>query len=177
MNFETYGPFEFSRDDVRRSKVDFWHEVEKREEGLSETIGCYVFGLKTDQKLTPWYIGKTIAKKGFKGEVFTPHKLDHYEAVLSAENTEKKFRKGSPFLTLFPLMTETGWFSANRSAASVEISWLEQIMIGMAIIKNREIVNTAFTRFHRDTKVRGLIGEWQGRPSKEAADAERLFFD
>jgi hypothetical protein len=176
MNFEAYGPFEFNRDDIGKSTIEFWKGVEKREEGLSETIGCYVFGLKSNNKLTPWYVGKTLALRGFKGEVFTPHKLLHYHEVLRPSQSDKGFRRGTPFLTFFPAMTETGWFSGNRSTASAEIAWLEQIMIGMALVKNPEIANTSFTKYHRSTKVRGILGEGRGRPTLEAVDAYNLFY-
>ncbi len=52
----------------------------------------------------------TVAKAGFKGEVFQKHKLGIYNEVLEQ-------RKGIPTLVLFPLWTPALRFSKAYSSA------------------------------------------------------------
>jgi hypothetical protein len=164
------------RSDLDQSKANFWRDVEKREEGLSGAIGCYVFGLETNDKIMPWYVGKTLATAGFKGEVFTPHKINHYKSIIRPMDEEKSHRKGTPFISLFPLMTPEENFSKSRTSSAKLIGWLETTMIGMALSKNHEIANTSNTLLHRNVVVPGVLGVTPGRPSREAEDAYKLFY-
>lgn len=176
MNFESCGPFEFPRKRAGYWRRDFWHEVELSWEGLSAAVGCYAFCLKHGRTVRPWYVGKTVAKGGFRDEVFTPHKLDHYQTILAPAETEGAYRRGHPCILLFPLVTDTWQLSANRSSSQPYIDWLETTLIGMALSQNPEIANTSKTRFHREVYVNGLIGgQFQGRRSNGALFARQAF--
>lgn len=64
-------------------------------------IGCYVFCMKYGGKIRPWYVGMTVAKAGFRGEIFQQHKLEIYNECLDG-------RRGTPVMFLFSLMTSEG---------------------------------------------------------------------
>ena len=172
MNFETYGPFEINWwKDNDRWEADIWKGIEEVCEGLSAAIGCYVFCLRWGDKYLPWYVGKTINKNGFKGEVFQKHKLDHYENLMNVKPNHK------PHLMLFPLMTDEHWnFSKNRSQGSDTIEWLETTLITMAHAANPEIKNKSKTSKLHYVYVNGLVGsQYAGRKSDAAKVAAQMF--
>lgn len=171
MNFESYGPFQFDRCMPDGWHVQFWNGVENSEAGLSAAIGCYAFCITSHRGTTlPWYIGKTMNQNGFKNEVFASQKLNHYKQAMA--NTPR----GTPQVMLFPLMTNNWGFSSGRKAGKACIDWLETTLIGMAITKNHDLINTSQTSFHRNVYVNGLIGEqYPGRPHQAAAFARSVF--
>lgn len=176
MNFESCGPFYYPRERTGHWRKIFWQDVEKYWEGLSSGVGCYVFCIDNGQRVRPWYVGKTLAKGGFQDEVFTSNKLDHYTEILSPQDEDRSYRKGKPCILLFPLVTEKGLLSRNRSSSEPYVDWLETTLIGMALSQNPEIANTSKTRFHREVYVNGLIGgQFQGRPSRGADLAKKVF--
>jgi len=176
MIFESYGGFDLPRTRTGHWRRAFWEDVEAADDGLSNSIGCYVFCLKTKLAVKPWYIGKTISKDGFRSEVFTPHKLSHYDEIMQPTIEGVLRRNGQPSIMLFPLLTENWGFSSNRSNSVDTIEWLETALIGMALSRNPEIANTSKTRFHREIFVNGIIGvQDQGRPSRGASFAKDVF--
>ena len=176
MNFESCGPFHFPREQGVNWKRTFWQNVDVYWEGLRNAVGCYAFCLESDKRVRPWYVGKTIAKGGFQDEIFTPHTLMHYSEIMAPADADVAYRRGQPFILLFPLVTETWKLSNNRSSSDPYIDWLETTLIGMALSQNPEIANTSKTRFHREVYVNGLIGgQFQGRPSNGANFAKRVF--
>lgn len=177
MNFDSCGPFYFPRKRDGQWRKEFWTSVEDYWEGLSEGVGCYAFCLEREDRVVPWYVGKTIAQGGFASEVFTPHKLDHYDAVLSPGEDARRGKRGEPCIILFPLVTEENWnISKSRVSSEPYIDWLETTLIGMALSQNPEIANTSKTRFHREVYVNGLFGpQFPGRASREAKFAKRAF--
>ncbi|MDP5308658.1 MAG: hypothetical protein ACU0DD_07380 [Paracoccus sp. (in: a-proteobacteria)] len=176
MNFESCGPFHFPRERTGRWRAAFWDDVEEYWDGLSRSVGCYAFCTDNGKKVRPWYVGKTLAQGGFRDEVFTPHKLQHYSEILAPQDVDKSYRRGKPCILLFPLVTESWRLSSNRSSSEPYIDWLETTLIGMALSQNPEIANTSKTRFHREVYVNGLIGgQLQGRPSNDANFAKRAF--
>lgn len=177
MNFDSCGPFHFPRERTGQWRSIFWQHVEEYWEGLSSAVGCYAFCVDNGQKVRPWYVGKTLAQGGFKDEVFTSHKLDHYTEILVPQDEGKSYRKGTPCIVLFPLVTAETWrLSNNRSSSEPYIDWLETTLIGMALSQNPEIANTSKTRFHREVYVNGLIGgQFKGRPNSGATFAKKAF--
>ena len=176
MNFESCVAFHFPRERTGHWQKVFWNDVENYWEGLSNAVGCYAFCIENGRKVRPWYVGKTLSKDGFAGEVFTPHKLDHYSEILAPGDAEKSYRRGRPCIILFPLVTDTWRLSTNRSSSDAYVDWLETTLIGMALSQNPEIANTSKTRFHREVYVRGLIGQQsQGHPGNGAVFAKRAF--
>ena len=176
MKFESCGPFYFPRARTKGWRRNFWTEVDNSWDGLSTAVGCYVFCIEHGEAVKPWYVGKTISAGGFSTEVFTKHKLDHYESVLSGVDRDDQPRRGQPNIILFPLITDHWNLSQNRSSSDAYIDWLETALIGMALSRNPEIANTAKTRFHREVYVHGIIGsQFQGRPSSSAVYARKAF--
>lgn len=152
--FDVYGPFEIPRDEgaCAKPQTAFWEEVEDYDEGLSGANGCYMFCLRNGVNYVPWYVGMTVSQRGFKGEIFQPHKLQTYDDVMSG-------RRGIPFMFLFPLMTDGEMrFSRSLVEARSPVEWLEKTLMGMAYAKNEEISNVRDMGFVRNVEVRGLIG-------------------
>ncbi len=178
MLFDVYGPFELERIDGRvtsrqselwarvRQECARWHHDETE---LEKAIGCYAFGLKNGDSLVPWYIGMTIAQRGFRGEILQPHKLDHYNSVLEQ-------RRGVPILFLMPLLTPEWRFSRDRSANKVLIRWVEKMLFGVALKRNPNCRNQRDTKFLREVKIRGVFNHDEaGRPNRSLLAARRMF--
>lgn len=170
MNFQAWGPFDFSGD-----VKEFWALVDAEAEKygvdrwqLRRAIGCYLFSIKHGEKLTPWYVGKTSAQTGFYGEIFTPHKRQHYNAVLGQTH-----RKAGQIL-LFTLVTGTGRISNATQSTKSLIEWLERMLIGMAIAKNPDLRNKKDTKLLREVWVEGVFGAQNlGRPFSGASAAKK----
>tara|TARA_R110000868_G_scaffold336665_1_gene597586 strand:- start:46 stop:567 length:522 start_codon:yes stop_codon:yes gene_type:complete len=170
MLFESFGPFEIDRNFEGQWKREFWLQVDERLAGLRNSVGCYAFCLQHGETVKPWYVGQTINKAGFEGEVFTDHKREHYSYLLELKP------KSRPVMLLFPLVTDNWKLSKNRSSSKSVIDWLETTLIGMALSKNPEIANVSKTRFHREVYVHGVIGsQFQGKPSTSASFAKKAF--
>lgn len=149
-------------------KKQFWDDVENKEEGLSSAIGLYTFGLLHGKSRKPWYVGKTSAKGGFKCEVFSKHKLNHY--------LDLKGKRGQAFFVFMPLRTNSGSLSKNFSAGSSTIQWVEKRLITYALDRNPDILNTKDTRLHKEVFLPGLIGvQPKGNPSSQVKLARELF--
>ncbi|MET3414025.1 hypothetical protein [Methylobacterium sp. 1030] len=117
----------------------------------------------------PWYVGQTRAQAGFRGEVFQPHKLGIYNEY----TTE---RRGTPYMFLFPLLTDSGAFSKARASSGDAIDWLERTLIGMAFAKNPLLRNVSHTRHLRSVTVSGIIGPRDsGRPNSYTVEARQAF--
>lgn len=172
MEFWTWGPFEY-RSGFSRS--EFWESVAEKarvygfdDYALRPAVGCYLFSTSRGSREIPWYIGKTIADTGFYGEIFTPHKIEHYQAALEKSN------KLAGNITLFALATPGKKISyAGRSNKRL-IDWLEKSLIGMGLSKNGELRNVKDTRYLKNVMVEGVIGpQRQGRPVEGARLAGR----
>lgn len=162
--FDTYGPLYIERDDgaFQGQQAAFWNDVESRYEGLTSAIGCYTFCLEYRGVIKPWYVGRTWAIKGFRGEVFELHKRNIYNDILQS-------RRGRPLIFLFPLISaEKYQFSKSRKSSKRVIEWLEIQLMGFAHKRNSEISNVKDMTFLRNVEVLGLIGRRRGRPFREA---------
>lgn len=178
--FKVYGPFQIPVKSgwIEKGKKlkEFWdglveeEEGKVGEEGLSEAAGCYIFAIKTGAgkkggKLVPWYVGKAETA-GFRGECFEPTKWKLYAPVI-------KDRKGTPHLFLVPKLTPTGRFSRPKTINQDDISFLEETLIGMALARNPELLNTSKTKLVRELLVPGIIQgadteKYPGSPGKAA---------
>jgi len=175
MNFECYGPFELDWYKlVEQWQKLFWDSVDEQLSfnGLSTAMGIYIFCLKHGEKITPYYVGKTVNKKGFKGEVFTDHKYAIYENLIENEKIRHK-----PCFMFFPLMTDESWnFSNNRSHGAKAIDWLETTLISMAYAVNNDLKNDKKTSYAKHMYVNGIIGDQNtGRRSNSARIAAKMF--
>lgn len=174
--FDVFGSFEISRNEgrVSSSQRALWEETRLYDANLETSIGCYMFCIVNGKRIKPWYVGKTIAKGGFRAETFTNHKLRVYNECLS-EN------KGRPRLFLFPMMVRDGSeddrFSLNRTEGSRVINWLERTLMGMALQRNPELWNIRDLTLPRSVTVRGIIGTAsKGRPYTEVQEARKALF-
>lgn len=177
MYFDMYGPFELAREDgkVASRQPELWAEVRRQsrnygyhEQGLETAIGCYAFGLRHPSGLRPWYIGMTIARAGFRGEVLQQHKRDHYDAALGE-------RTGTPVLFLMPLLTAESRFSQDRGRSKPLIEWVEKMLFGVALRRNPKCRNQRDTRYLRNVVVRGVFNNHAGRPGPSVVEARRMF--
>jgi hypothetical protein len=172
MNFEPYGPFPlrpYVDQEEGRWKNDFWTMVDKAEPNLSEANGIYVFSLKYGSKFTPWYVGKTCSEKGFKGEVFQGHKMNHYYAVAGD-------RRGAPHLHLVAHVEEHRRnFCPYTGRGDRAIERVETYLIGMAIGANPDLRNDKKTKFFRTLDIEGVIGpKYDGRPREAARSLKNV---
>jgi hypothetical protein len=166
MKFLPCGPFDLRnllRSEDYHWRKNFWAEIEERYEGLDEANGVYVFSTRYGGNYTPWYVGKTCSDKGFAGEVFQDHKLDHY---FEASNG----KRARPMLHLIAHVTqETDRFSKWSKRSESQIERLETYLIGMALGRNPDLRNNQKTRFFRDLDIKGVIGpNYSGRPREDA---------
>lgn len=174
--FDVFGSFEIKRNDgqIFSSQKALWDETRLYDENLKTSIGCYMFCLANGESIKPWYVGKTVAKGGFRAETFTNHKLKVYNECLSE-------KRGRPRLFLFPMMvrdgSETDKFSHNRTEGARVISWLEKTLMGMALQRNPELWNVRDLTLPRSVTVRGIIGNSsKGRPYVEVQEARKALF-
>lgn len=155
---------------ITSKKGEWWADQEEFRDGISRAIGCYMFALG-NKRIKPWYVGKTI--NSFRDEVFQPHKLNHYNAVLRG-------RRGPATMFLFPLITKPfneDFNFAKGSSHTRVIGWLEKTLIGMAYARNPKLANMNDATFLKSVNLRGLMGEFRGRPDGAVAEARRALFD
>jgi hypothetical protein len=154
--FETFGPFRIPTNDgiICRPPATWWDEEVDWKYGVSRAIGCYMF-VMGDAHIKPWYVGKTVNASGFREEVFTEHKREHYNWVI-----ENGYR-GPPQLYLFPKITrpfDEDWKFSRGQSNSGPIEWLERTLMGMAFSQNPEIANSRDLTYFRTVHVRGILG-------------------
>lgn len=161
MNFTVHGPFEIKRN--RKSKIlvrkeckqSFAETLDQENiNGLSMSCGCYIFGLKSGRGMTPWYVGKTN-KQTFIEECFDHHKINYYNEVISIS-------KGTPVLFLLAKKTNKDKFCKPSKNVSSEVKFLENLLIGLAINKNKNLLNIKQTNALRNLSVPGIINSPKG---------------
>ena len=166
-DYRVFGEYELPRkrspkglvlDTSKEVLQEFWQELEDECEGLASAVGCYLFGVKSGPRITPWYIGQ--AKKGFKSECLTPHKRDKYREVVA--NTAK----GTPQLIFIARMTDGGKFSSALGVS--EARFVERHLIQWALLRNSKIINVASTKHLREVCIPGILNPGKGKPSKGA---------
>jgi hypothetical protein len=156
--FETFGPFLVPLDEgvISRPVALWWDELDAAAGStISRGIGCYMFAMG-NAHIKPWYVGKTVNQRGFREEVFTEHKLDHYNWVVG------EGYRGPPQLYLFPMITRPfneDWRLSSGPSNSGPIEWLERTLMGMAFSQNQDIANSSHLKYFRSVHVRGLLGK------------------
>ncbi len=156
MYYRPFGPFDIPRPIGKageRWQSKFWKSVDQCKINLPTANGVYIFSIRHGAKSTPWYIGKTCSEKGFKGEIFQPHKLGIYRECVSG-------RKGYPQIHFIAKVEE----NRDRFCRSSQRSWrqidaLETYLIGMGLTKNVHLQNDKKTSFHRELEITGVIGD------------------
>lgn len=172
MHFQPYGPFELPRFKTGLISTDknqqkgFWQEIEEVEEGLSSAVGCYIFSVRAGRGVLPWYVGMA-EKQSFSKECFQPHKINHYNNSIAA-------RKGTPLLTFLPKLTPNKNFSKVCENGHREIKLLEKLLIGSAILRNRNLRNIKDTKILREMIVPGIINTPIGGQSSTVIEFRSL---
>ena len=169
--YEVFGPFEIPRTaNLRRIDENslrvFWNELEKlraKNKGLASASGCYIFGIRAGKGAKPWYVGQ--AKKTFKQECFTDHKLVRYNRVLTE-------RKGTPILFLLARRTPTGRFAGKLG--SKEADWVEKRLIHHCLDANDGLLNVRDTAFSQEVIIPGLLNSPKARRSTEVQELRSL---
>ncbi|PEQ14502.1 hypothetical protein B2G71_02675 [Novosphingobium sp. PC22D] len=162
MRYEVYGPFWAPRAEAEASGLalrHFWDEIENMVPGLPKAIGIYIFSTCHGTNYTPWYVGKTNAKAGFRGEIFHEHKLNHYVSA-------GQQKRGYPAIHLLAKVEPRRRnFCRASQRSGREIDELETVMIGMALRANPDVRNSKKTWFNKTCQVPGIIGDSiTGRP-------------
>lgn len=160
--FEVQGPIEvpyyqgkagrtFTDDNVR----EFWQTNKE----VGSRRGCYVFGIRAGQGITPGYVGK--ATKGFKQESFAAHKLAKYQQFLA------DYKKGTPVLFFLVAPTKKG------VPNTAHISGLEDFLIQVALAANPDLLNVKGTKAAQ-WGITGLLRSGKGKPSKAACGFRKM---
>ncbi len=168
--YRVYGPFEIPRNGAlvdSHAKKEFWRNVEAEQVRLSSAVGCYVFAIRAAKGSRPWYVGKT-EKSSFKGEAWTPHKLNLYNEALHLR------KKGKPLLFFIARGTKGGKFAQPRRGGIGDIRALENLLIGTCLLRNSKLLNAKQTKHLRGTIVPGYMNEQPGARSRPAGDLAKL---
>ena len=126
--------------------------------GVASEVGCYVFAFKAAKGYKPVYAGK--ATKSFKQEVFTNHKLNHYNTGLGYQ------RKGTPVLFFVCLSRTKG--AVSKSA----INDAESYLIQAGLAANRLLLNDKKTRV-ATWSINGIVRSQAGKPSAAALELRK----
>jgi hypothetical protein len=167
MKFEVYGGFTIARKTNRHGVFDkeFWTQVRAVKEDLPDACGCYVFALQNGESIIAWYVGKT-EKRTFANECFQATKVNYYNELLVGHN-------GTPRLFLLPRLTSSGTkFSkpTKRKSGYRDVDFLESMLIGIALERNRDLLNVRKTQLLREMVVPGIINTPQARPTGPVTD-------
>lgn len=171
MRFDTQGPIEVPRNVLGlKAKVaaKFWAEANERlNPGLPEACGCYVFAIRAGKGARPWYVGKA-EKQSFRNECFNPTNRIKFHELLEG-------RKGTPLLYFYPKMNDSGMkFASVRKTGNSSIIFLENMLIGMALERNSNLLNVSNTKMLKNLIVPGLINSGKGKLKTSAKDLKML---
>ena len=127
---------------------------------LKQKQGCYIFATRAGKGFCPWYVGK--ATKGFKQEIFTPSKLNHYNKALW------KGKKGTPVMFFVTLDGN------KRKVRSDIIKDMEKFLTQSALSKNSELCNIQNTKNVPQWGIRGVIRGGQGKAKTCAGQLKKM---
>jgi hypothetical protein len=141
--YEPFGPFEIPTKGSlvdRREFTHFWDDIRQQSLGLPGAVGCYIFAIRAGKGAKPWYVGKT-EKGNFKGETWSPHKLNIYNEELSGR------KRCTPLLYLIAKRTSGGRYAKPRKGGIGEIRALENLLIGICLLRNPKLMNVKQTKY------------------------------
>jgi len=155
MRYYVYGPYEMARDGravsrQRQDKKVFWEVVDVDDQGLSDACGCYVFLIRG----VAWYVGLAAAQS-FRQEIFQHHKLLLYGEALQLVNGRAQF-------IFIAKVTPSDRFAKPSENGHRDIRWLEKLLIGSAISRNRRLRNIKDTKLLREMHIPGIINSGKG---------------
>lgn len=172
IKFTIHGPFEIRKakngliSSTTNDRKSFWDIVEKNELGLSHACGCYLFGVRAGLGGKPWYIGLT-SRRSFLNECLGSHQRNIYNEVIAAQ-------KGTPILFLIARRTKGGRFKRPSSRDQKSIIYLETLLIGAGLDRNKELRNIRKTKLLKTMIVPGFLNTPQQRPSKAQQEFESI---
>ena len=162
MNFFPYCPIAIPRQSngliaADKTSIDaFWSKAdEELSEGLSASIGCYIFSIRAGKGALPWYVG-LAEKQSFRRECFTSHKLVHYNNAIAK-------RKGTPLLTLIVKRTPRGRLISPTGNEHRDIQFLEAMLISSCLGRNADLYNKRDTKLLREMVVPGMLNTPKGK--------------
>jgi hypothetical protein len=126
--------------------------------GLANQIGCYLFAFQAAKGYKPIYAGK--ATKSFGQEVFTSHKLNHFNTGLGHQ------KKGTPVLFFVSLNKTVG--PINKTA----IDEAESYLIQAGLAANINLLNDKKTKV-ATWSINGIVRSKVGKPSVSAVELRR----
>ena len=160
--FRVHGPFPIPTYAGKAAKIinsagikTFWG----RHPALAAARGCYVFGIR-NKSLKPSYVG--LARKSFKGEVFTADKLAKYARELA------DYKKCMPVFFFIVAPTKKGKPNGKH------IGQLETFLIELALYVNPNLLNIKGTK-QEDWGIAGVHRGGKGKPSYAAKELKRMF--
>jgi hypothetical protein len=151
MEYEVHGPYVVPRkvrliDRNSKVRARFWSQIDAEIPGLSEAVGCYIFCVNNK----PWYVGMA-ERQTFRKECFGHHKLVAYNEALV------RTKKGVPKLYLLAKLTKGGAFTRVTTKKHRSTHFLENLLIGIALNKNPELINLKNTKIHKSLIVPGVV--------------------
>ncbi len=160
MHYKIFGPFDVpiekklivSRKTNQRLK-DFWEDVERKREGLSQATGCYVFILKPDSAdlpELPCYVGQT------SNQTFQSRSLNPRTATILFRMKSKRGYKTA---------TLKIYFAANMKyrgkkfsfSSSADHKKAEKLLIEYATGVNPNLLNTQGKKFFKKLVIEGVV--------------------
>lgn len=159
MHYDIHGPFRIARvgrlvDNAAKTKREFWSSIEDQVAGLSTAVGCYVLCIGKK----PWYVG-LAERQSFRNECFQPHKINAFNSALNK-------MQGKPYLVFLSKLTNTGRFAKPGVSGHKATRFLEDLLIGMALVNNPSLENIRGTKFMKELVVPGIINTPQGKAKK-----------
>ena len=139
------------RKDIKNS--DWWEKFDTKIKNnnnqkilpFREGIGCYIFSIRKNNKIKPWYVGKT-QNQTFENECFSDHKFAKYSEVLM-------YQGGTPMLTLIAKIKNQ---QLGLSKDPKGISELEEMLIRICAIKNNDLSNVSTASTVKNLQVEGF---------------------
>lgn len=151
----------------KNSLNEFWTDLDQLlDDGISSSIGCYIFSIRAGKGVLPWYVGMA-EKQSFRKECFTSHKINHYNNAIAG-------RRGTPELTLIPKFTKGGKLVNPTGNDHRDIQQLEAMLIGNCLTRNRNLLNLRDTKLLREMIVPGLLNSPAGSPGASVREFKIL---
>jgi hypothetical protein len=172
MHFDVFGPFEIPRNESK-TLIDYKRLSEIEEEadevkpGLSQACGCYVFVIRAAKGYTPWYVGQSRRSSILK-EAFNDSNQKKFHDVMN-----RKGNSGTPMIFLLPMLTDGGSKfrkPTRQDGGLAAVAFLEQWLIGQALLKNADLVNVHYTKYLKNMHVTGIFNPKQGKPTNASQE-------
>lgn len=142
--------------------------MERWQEGLSESCGCYVFAKRAGGGVIPWYVGQACRLPMFK-EALNANNITKYNKILD--------EKGTPLIFVIPARTPAGKLRKRPASKGLSsISFLERWLIAAALEKNPDLLNSRETMFLRRLHVRGIFNATHGESTSASQELSKALW-